>query len=260
MPIDNKLYDRLADDWWGEDSVLAILRTSPQPAARRHTSARCSASAAAWTPRGCERWTSAVAVACWPRSSHGLGCRVTGIDPSAASIGAARAHARQSGLDIEYVEGPGEQLPFEDGSFDFVYCCDVLEHVVDLEQVLRETARVLRPGGVYVYDTINRTLRSRLLTIKLMQEWRSTAFMEPDLHDWDMFIKPAELEQALAGAGLDNRDSVGLSVKGNPLGLLRDMRRRARGEISYGELGRRLSIVVGGGRWASYAGYAVKPS
>ena len=55
----------------------------------------------------------------------------------------------------------------------------MLEHVDDLDRVLAETARVLKPGGVYLYDTINRTRRSRLVVIKLMQEWRATALMEP---------------------------------------------------------------------------------
>ena len=72
----------------------------------------------------------------------------------------------------------------------------MLEHVDDLDRVLAETSRVLKPGGVYMYDTINRTRRSKLVMIKLMQEWRSTALMEPNLHDWDMFIKPDELVAA----------------------------------------------------------------
>jgi hypothetical protein len=57
---------------------------------------------------------------------------------------------------------------------------------------MAEAARVLRSGGLYLYDTINRTLRSKLLFIKLFQEWKTTAFMEPNLHDHAMFIRPQE--------------------------------------------------------------------
>src|SRR5262245_5027389 len=92
-----------------------------------------------------------------------LGCNVTGLDPSEESLAAARTHAAAQGLAIDYHCAPGEALPFGDASFDVVYCCDVLEHVHDLPQVIAETARVLRPGGTYLYDTINRTLRSRLV-------------------------------------------------------------------------------------------------
>ena len=73
----------------------------------------------------------------------------------------------------------------------------MLEHVDDLQRTLDESARVLKPGGLYMFDTINRTRRSKLVMIKLFQEWQSTALMEPNLHDWDMFIKPAELVAAL---------------------------------------------------------------
>jgi 2-polyprenyl-6-hydroxyphenyl methylase / 3-demethylubiquinone-9 3-methyltransferase len=52
---------------------------------------------------------------------------------------------------------------------------DVLEHVSDVPAVLRETARIMKPGGVLLYETINRTLLSRLIVIKLCQDWRPTA-------------------------------------------------------------------------------------
>ena len=134
----------------------------------------------------------------------------------------------------------------------------MLEHVDDVQRVLAETARVLRPGGIYMYDTLNRTRRSRLIAIKLFQEWKSTAFMEPDLHDWNMFIKPSELEASLARAGLENRHTIGIGPGGNPISLLREMRRRARGKITHAELGRRLRITTTRDRSVLYAGYAVK--
>ena len=103
----------------------------------------------------------------------------------------------------------------------------MLEHVDDLD-VCSPRPRVLKPGGVYLYDTINRTRRSGLVVIKLMQEWRATALMEPNLHDWEMFIKPGELAAALARAG-SRTETVGLGPARNPLAMLVDMRRRARG-------------------------------
>ena len=98
-------------------------------------------------------------------------------------------------------------------SFDVVYCCDVLEHVNNVPQVIAETARVLRPGGTYLYDTINRTLRSRWIVIKLLQEWRWTALMPPGLHDWKLFIRPAELQRELVRHGLMPGGLTGLKPR-----------------------------------------------
>jgi 2-polyprenyl-6-hydroxyphenyl methylase/3-demethylubiquinone-9 3-methyltransferase len=186
-----------------------------------------------------------------------LGCRVTGVDPSEPSLETARAHAPQEGLEIAYVAAPAEDLPFDENTFDFVYCCDVLEHVQSVERAVGEAARVLKPGGAYLYDTINRTRRSRLVIIGLLQEWDATRCMEPDVHDWDMFIKPRELEATLRRHGLEPRDLVGLAPAINPLALLRELRRRRRGEITYAELGRRWKVGETRGLWGSYAGYAV---
>jgi 2-polyprenyl-6-hydroxyphenyl methylase/3-demethylubiquinone-9 3-methyltransferase len=85
------------------------------------------------------------------------GARVTGVDPSSVSLAVARSHARESRLSIRYEQGRGEAIPLPDASFDLVSCCDVLEHVDDLDAVIRQIARVLRPGGLFFFNTINRT-------------------------------------------------------------------------------------------------------
>lgn len=257
MPVDNQLYDRLGDTWWDEDALLGLLRTSINPARfgymRRVLTQELGIDPHAGTALdvGCGGGLLAEEFA-------RLGCRVTGVDPSAESLVTARAHAAASGLEIAYVTGTGEQLPFEDGSFDVVYCCDVLEHVDDLQRTLDESARVLKAGGAYMYDTINRTLRSKLVMIKLFQEWKSTALMEPNLHDWDMFIKPEELVAALERAGLENRDLQGIGPARNPLSLIRDMRKRARGEMSFSEFGTRNKMREQRDRSLLYAGFATK--
>jgi 2-polyprenyl-6-hydroxyphenyl methylase/3-demethylubiquinone-9 3-methyltransferase len=89
-----------------------------------------------------------------------MGCQVTGIDISPRSIEVAKAHAALSGLTVDYRVGSGTELDFEANSFDAVSCCDVLEHIQDWKQVLAEASRVLTPGGLFFFDTINRTLKS----------------------------------------------------------------------------------------------------
>jgi 2-polyprenyl-6-hydroxyphenyl methylase / 3-demethylubiquinone-9 3-methyltransferase len=259
MPVDNQLYDRLAETWWNDDSVLSLLRTSLNPA-RFGYMRRVLTAELGIDPRGRTALDVGSGGGLLAEEFARLGCRVTGIDPSVQSVETARAHAETEGLDIAYTVGVGEELPFEDASFDIAYCCDVLEHVDDLDRVLAETARVLKPGGVYTFDTINRTRRSRLVVINLMQEWRSTALMEPNLHDWDMFIKPQELTEGLRQAGLECRDTVGIGPARNPIATVVDMRRRARGDMTYGEFGARNKFKETRDKSLLYAGYALKPA
>jgi 2-polyprenyl-6-hydroxyphenyl methylase/3-demethylubiquinone-9 3-methyltransferase len=256
MPIDNEMYDRLSATWWEDDAFLNVLKSGLNPARVGYIRRVLTEEMGLQTEGlrvldvGCGGGLLAEEVA-------SFGCRVTGVDPSTESLAVARAHAEQQALEIEYMEATGEDLPFEDGAFPVVYCCDVLEHVNDLDRTIAEIARVSAPGAVLIYDTINRTWRSRLLMIKISQDWASTAWAEPNLHDHEMFVTPDELEGKLAGAGFEVRDRVGFAAKNPPAGL-KAMWDRAHGRITYAEMGRRLQIRESRDTSSSYGGYAVK--
>lgn len=187
-----------------------------------------------------------------------IGCVVSGIDPSGPTITQAEAHAVETGLTIDYRTASGEAIPFADTTFDIAYCCDVLEHVTDLDRVIAETARVLKPGGIYLFDTINRTLLSKLIAIKLIQDWKWSRVVTTNLHDWQMFITPDELRTTLIKHGLDCREIVGINPNGNPLRAVRSFWQLKRGQISYAEIGRRIPMAIGKRTPIQYAGYAVK--
>ena len=187
-----------------------------------------------------------------------IGLSVTGIDPSAKTIATARAHARQAGLSIRYLEGRGEDLPFEADRFDIVCCCDVLEHVENYEDVVRAIARVLKPGGLFFYDTINRSMASQLIMIKILQAWRGTSFLDANVHVWEMFIKPGELEKVLNRCGLVSQEVKGVSPGRNYVAHYLNLRKRARGEISWQELAERLGLKITDNKSCTYIGYAVK--
>ena len=140
------------------------------------------------------------------------GANVTGIDPAEDAIDAARAHARESGLRIGYDVGAGEALPYESASFDAVVCVDVLEHVADLAKVLSEVVRTLRPGGLFLFDTINRTLLARLATITVAED--VLRLLPRGKHDPAMFVRPAELRAAMPRAGLVPGAITGLGPRG----------------------------------------------
>jgi len=256
MPVDNTIYDTPGDIWWDERQPLYAIRTALNPA-------RMSYFRAAFTRQGVDPSGKVIVdVGCGggllAEELATLGAHVIGIDPAAASVATATAHARRSGLDIDYRVGRGEQLPVDDGAADVVCCVDVLEHVDDLDAVIGETARVLKPGGLYLFDTINRTGLSKLVMIKLSQDWAATAWMPPGLHDWDQFITPAELGAALARHGLHASDITGMAPGVSPPALLRLLRQLKKGKISHADFGRKAVFTLTRDLRISYLGQAVK--
>jgi 2-polyprenyl-6-hydroxyphenyl methylase/3-demethylubiquinone-9 3-methyltransferase len=137
-----------------------------------------------------------------------LGATVTGLDPAAESIAVAEAHARLSGLDIDYRQGSLETLPESDG-FDLVTCLEVAEHVSDRDLFFARLAHLLRPGGVLIFSTPNRTASSWAAMI-LGAEWILRA-LPRGTHDWSKFIRPEEMRATLAAAGLRVTDMRGVT-------------------------------------------------
>lgn len=188
-----------------------------------------------------------------------MGFQVTGIDPSESSLETARQHAKSKGLSIRYQQATGECIPFADNSYPIVYCCDVLEHVRDLPKVIGEIYRVTKPGGAFFFDTLNRTFASKLVAIKIWQEWKATAFMPPRLHEWRMFIQPDELKELLAQVGFEFKEFRGTSPDVSIPKMISLLRKRAKGKIGYKELGHRFKLVESNDLKILYMGYAVKP-
>lgn len=181
----------------------------------------------------------------------GAGLSVVGVDAAAGALRCALSHARAGGLEARYVCARGERLPFADGAFAAVASSDYLEHVDDLGDAIRECARVLAPGGLFLYDTINRSLISLLIHVGLLQKWRK--IVPPRTHDWRQFVQPRELRSALRAAGLEPIETRGLApVDPIRFTLRLFIHRRGRDRMSLFRIG---SLKVG-----SYVGYAVKPS
>ena len=257
MPIDNEVYDREGDGWWDEDNPLNILHGSLTPG-RFGYFRQVLRDRASLDPAGARALDIGCGGGFLAEEFARLGCLVVGIDPSAVSVETARRHATATGLSIDYRVGSGEDLPVRDGEFDLAYCCDVLEHVSDLDAVLSETARALKPAGIFLFDTVNRTLASKLLVIKVMQEWRLTRIIDTAIHQWDMFIKPEELDQALNRVGLHLEEVIGLGPRSSKPRVLVNFVKANRGRISYGELSRRLEAGQVKNTDLSYMGWATK--
>ena len=258
MPaIDNTIYDRVSSTWWDEDGFMALLRTSVNPPRFAYfrevlvERLRLDPQVLRVLDVGCGGGLLSEAFAA-------LGCHVTGVDRSVPTLAAARSHAERSGLGIRYLEGTAETLHFESGTFDVVCCCDVLEHVDDPDIVVREIARVLKAGGVFLFDTINRTLRSKLVAIKLAQDWRLTRLIPRNVHVWEKFIRPEELVRTLDRHGMPRHELAGLSPAVNPFSAAGALVRNKLGRMSFAELGSKLTLEQSSDLSISYMGYALR--
>jgi 2-polyprenyl-6-hydroxyphenyl methylase / 3-demethylubiquinone-9 3-methyltransferase len=142
-----------------------------------------------------------------------LGGDVIGVDASARNIEIARAHARQSGVDVDYRVGTAEGLLEAGERFDVVLSLEVVEHVADPAAFLAACAGLVKPGGALVVATINRTPQAFALAIvgaEYVLRW-----LPRGTHSWSKFVRPSEVAAALRPTGVVLRELAGMSY--NPL-------------------------------------------
>ena len=142
-----------------------------------------------------------------------MGAKVTGIEPKAANIQAAIAHAEPQALGIDYRVATVEDLAAAGEAFDAVVCLEVVEHVPDVAAFVKSCAALVRPEGAMVLSTINRTLKSFVLAIvgaEYVLRW-----LPVGTHQWDRFVTPAELERHVQAAGMKIGRTEGMFY--NPL-------------------------------------------
>ena len=205
MRNDLTIYDKVADRWWSDDIRWVRTLKNLVPGRLKWFDRHIDWQGKDVLDLGCAGGFMAEALA--ERGAH-----VTGIDPASDAIDAARDHARAGKLRIAYDVGVGEALPYDDASFDAVVCVDVLEHVADLHRVLSEIARTMRPGGLLLFDTINRNPLARFASITIAEDM--LRLLPRGTHDPAMFIKPKELRAAFQGVGLVPGPITGLGPRG----------------------------------------------
>ena len=129
-----------------------------------------------------------------------MGAKVTGIDPSERNIAIAKRHAEPQGLDIDFQAVRVEGLVAAGQTFDIVACLEVVEHVPDAGKFITECAALVRPGGLAIFSTLNRTFKSWALAIvgaEYVLGW-----LPRGTHQWDRFVTPEELAQHAIASGL----------------------------------------------------------
>lgn len=239
MTIDNRYYDGLGDAWWDPDGPMGLLLRMNRFRYRYFRPVLED-------PRGLRLLDVGCGGGFLAESLAADGADVYCLDLSASVVRTARGHAGRQGLCLRVASGRAECLPFASGAFDGVFLVDILEHLEDFPPALAEASRVLKPGGLLLYETANRTLLSRVGAIWVMEHILRK--MPIHSHDWKMFIRPVELMEALEACGLRNRELQGLGLKGGVSGFLL---RAATGQDPW-------IFEVGSDTRVSYLGYATK--
>jgi 2-polyprenyl-6-hydroxyphenyl methylase/3-demethylubiquinone-9 3-methyltransferase len=254
MPADNSIYNDPAPGWWDENHFLNILKTGINPA--RFDFFKQVLERHLLDPNGLRLLDIGCGGGILSEEFARIGCITNGIDLSFSSCRSAQRHAIAGGLGVHYQAASAEALPYPTGFFDVVVCCDVLEHLPNPAAAIRETARVLKPGGFYFFDTINRSLRSYFENILVAQQLPLTRFFPADTHDWRQFITPTELAGWLTGQDLTPLAMSGLGPGVSlPVTAMQIVQLKM-GRITPAEFGRRLHFRHGGSLASSYIGYA----
>jgi len=139
-----------------------------------------------------------------------LGANVTGIDGAEESIGVASHHANMMSLNISYQRRLPEELAAKDKQYDILVNMEVIEHVADAKTFVVVCETLLKPGGLMVTSTLNRTIQSLVLA-KIMAEY-ILKWVPAGTHDWRKFIKPSEIGRYFRDSGLVVSDITGMQV------------------------------------------------
>ncbi len=121
-----------------------------------------------------------------------MGAEVTAIDAGEKNIEIAKIHAQKSGLKINYVKSSVEDLDKKyQANFDVVLALEIVEHVSDVEDFIKESTKLLKPNGLLFIATLNRTIKS-LITAKIGVEY-ILRWLPKGTHDWRKFVKPYQI-------------------------------------------------------------------
>ena len=205
-------FERMAKTWWDERGPMATLhKFNPVRLAYIRDQAAAHFSR---DPKqaGCLSGLRILDIGCGggilSEPLARLGAAMVGADPATTNIEVARQHATQEGLSIDYRDTTAEALADAGERFDIVLAMEVVEHVTDVDLFVRRCGEMVKPGGMMVAATLNRTMKSFALAIvgaEYILRW-----LPRGTHRWDKFVTPDELETAMSHADLRVVDERGV--------------------------------------------------
>lgn len=204
--LEIRKFEALASRWWDPNSEFKPLHDI-NPLRVNYISQHINLAEKQVLDIGCGGGILAEALA-----HHGA--TVTAIDKAEASLSVAKLHLLESQLDISYLDSTAEEFAeAQPAQFDVVTCLEMLEHVPDPSSVVAACQRLVKPGGLVFFSTINRNPKSYLFAI-IGAEYLLN-LLPRGTHDYAKLIKPSELATWSRQAHLTLRDQIGMGY--NPL-------------------------------------------
>ena len=200
-------FDELAAKWWDKDGEFRPLHQI-NPLRVDFIEERSSMKGKKVLDVGCGGGILAEAL-------NELGANVTGIDASENTIGVAKSHSRSIGSDVIYIQNTIEEFmsSYPNEKFDVITCLEMLEHVPSPNEIIKSCSNLLKDDGNIFFSTINRNPRSYLFAV-IGAEYILN-LLPKGTHDYEKFIKPSELAKWIREAGLNSKETIGLSY--NPI-------------------------------------------
>jgi 2-polyprenyl-6-hydroxyphenyl methylase/3-demethylubiquinone-9 3-methyltransferase len=200
-------FDELAAKWWDKDGEFRPLHQI-NPLRVNFIEERSSVEGKKVLDVGCGGGILAEAL-------NELGANVTGIDASENTIGVAKSHSSSIGSDVIYIQNTIEEFisSHPNEKFDVITCLEMLEHVPSPNEIIKSCSNLLKEDGNIFFSTINRNPRSYLFAV-IGAEYILN-LLPKGTHDYEKFIKPSELAKWIREAGLNSKETIGLSY--NPI-------------------------------------------
>ena len=200
-------FDELAAKWWDKDGEFRPLHQI-NPLRVDFIEERSSVKDKKVLDVGCGGGILAEALS-------ELGANVTGIAASENTIGVAKSHSRSVGSDVIYIQNTIEEFisAHPNEKFDVITCLEMLEHVPSPNEIIKSCSNLLKDDGNIFFSTINRNPRSYLFAV-IGAEYILN-LLPKGTHDYEKFIKPSELAKWIREAGLNSKETIGLSY--NPI-------------------------------------------
>lgn len=199
-------FDRISELWWDPKGKMGMLHKI-NPLRSQFIFEQVRAENPKAMDIGCGGGILTEALA-----KHGM--QANGIDQSEFTLNIAIKHAKENGLDINYRLITAEEIADEEaGQYDVVACLEMMEHVPDPAAIVAACSKLLKPNGIAVFSTINRTFKAWLTAI-IIGEY-VMRILPKGTHQYEKLIKPSEMKQWAEQSGLEHLRTASLMF--NPL-------------------------------------------